>query len=182
MPKYDDFEIRRPLKARKIVKRRKRNSKNASSAHKNPIADRRKTSISNASNQGRFQNSSNMNADATQDNPATQSILRTSAQAGEAIINNGGVKTVKAKYYNTKLKEIRKEPEFHKLAEIDLRHNSEISDLLASSQCTQKKGNFDSIQAFNQDEFSNLEVDHTQNELRKGKLAFYLLNFIFLNF
>jgi hypothetical protein len=109
---------------------------------------------------------SNLNAGATQDNQYTPSILRDSVQAGEAIIDFGDAKKVKAMYYKPNLGALGRGMRQKNMFEIDLHSNSEISNILKSSMSSQPKGlqkrdvTFDRIQAF-EDDFRPLHANQT---------------------
>ena len=123
------------------------------------------TSESRISNQGRIRITSNLNAGATQDNQYTTSILRDSVQGGEAIIDFGDAKKVKAAYYRPEIK-LGRGTRMKNMFEIDLQSNSEISNMLKSSMSSQSKGlqkkepTFERIQAF-EDDFKVLHANQT---------------------
>lgn len=126
---------------------------------------------SSISNQGRV--TSNMNAGATQDHQNTTSMLRSSAQAGEAIIDFQGAKTVKSHYLKKKVvKKVIKGKRIKNLNGIDLISNSELSEMLKTSEASKARRlndqpTFDRIQAFN-DDFEPLHANQTEdNQLIK---------------
>lgn len=93
---------------------------------------KKKSEKSNSSNQGRLRQESRLVMNPTAENQNTTSALRESAQAGEAIIDFEGAKTKFSRYYkpahaaNTKVR-------LQNMNEIELKSNSEISNLLESS-------------------------------------------------
>lgn len=78
-----------------------------------------------------------MDANPTQDNQISSSALRESAQVGDAVIDPSVVKTVKAAYYKSKLQNAKRLIGNTELVGLDLQHNSEISDILATSNPTE---------------------------------------------